>query len=304
MGMDSLKKTSYVIFMGVATLLCFVIILSIRQYQLGERYNSIITESEEMIFQFSTVREEITSALIENKWFEVGDAAAQLKSLNSSIARIQENILIPGEYRLDMAKQMDISGLAITSKAIAQAEDKIAASKVLQGKMRFLAEYLLQFDRIIVSQMRAKVIGFQTVMIGVLGIIICLISFALVLLYKKTLIPLLELSEQTKNVDIISDGFKYATNTCSEITLFVDSLNNLLNELLQNPPDSGVSSESLTEKMAILINESNNLSNGIINYAQLLTDSYREVGIGKEEMTLLQNIITAAERIAQLNKEI
>ncbi len=264
----------------------------------------MITESEEMIFQFSTVREEITSSLIEKKWSEVGDAAAQLKRLNSSIARLQENTLIPGEYRLDMAKQTDITGLAIASKAVAQSEDKIAASKVLQGKMRFLAEYLLQFDRIIVSQMRAKVIGFQTVMIGALGIIICLISFALVLLYKKTLIPLLELSEQTKNVDIVNAGFKYGTNTCSEITLFVDSLNNLLDELTQNQPDSGVDSESLSDKLAILINESNNLSNGIINYAQLLTDSYREVGIGKEEITLLQNIITAAERIAQLNKEI
>lgn len=302
--MRSLKKTSYMIFMGVATLLGFVIILSIRQYQLGERYSSIITDSEKVIFQFSTIREDITSSLIGKEWNKVAKAAGQLKDLNSSIARLQENTLIPGEYRLDMAKQTDISGLAIASQAIAQSGDKMASSKILQAKMRFLAEYLLQFDRIIVSQMRSRVVGFQNIMIGTLGIIICLISFALVLLYKKTLVPLLELSEQTNTIDIVRSGFKYSKDTCSEITFFVDSINSLLSEIVRNPHESTTNQEPSNEKFAILINESNNLSNGIINYAQLLTDSYREVGMGNEEINILHNIISDAERIAQLNKEV
>jgi hypothetical protein len=302
--MRSLKKTSYFIFMGVAALLCFVILLSIRQYQLSERYSSIITDSEKMIFQFSTVREEITSALIQKNWKEVVMAANQLKELNSSIARLQENTLIPGEYRLDMARQTDISGLVIASKALPNAIDKTASSKILQGKMRYLAEYFMQFDRIIVSQMRSRLVGFQAVMIGVLGIIICLISFSLVLLYKKTLIPLITLSNQTDKPEIRTHGFTYSTNTCLEITTFVDSVNSLLTEYAHDPMHSPQRSETVSDKLAIIINESNNLSNGIINYAQLLTDSYREVEMGAEELTILQNIITAAERIAQLNKEI
>lgn len=302
--MRSLKKTSYFIFMGVAALLCFVIVLSIRQYQLSERYSSIITDSEKMIFQFSTIREDITASLIQKDWEKVVAAANQLKELNSSIARLQENSLIPGEYRLDMARQTDISGLAIASKALPSAMDKTASSKILQDKMRFLAEYLLQFDRIIVSQMRSRVVGFQTVMIGVLGLIICLISFSLVLLYKKALIPLLNLSNQSNNPEILSHGFTYSQTTCSEITSFVDSVNTLLSQMEQNPTHPPHLQDTLSDKLAIIINESNNLSNGIINYAQLLTDSYREVDMGAEELTILQNIITAAERIAQLNKEI
>jgi len=37
-------------FMSVAVLLAFVIILGIRQYQLGKRYNTVITQSEKIIF--------------------------------------------------------------------------------------------------------------------------------------------------------------------------------------------------------------------------------------------------------------
>jgi signal transduction histidine kinase len=301
--MRSLKHTSYFAFIGVAVLLCFVIILGIRQYQLTERYNSIITQSEKMIFQFSTIREQITISLIKQDWYTISTAADQLKNLNSSLARLQENTLIPGEYRLDMARQIDISGLAIASKEIASSTDKVAHSLILHDKMRILAEYLLQFDRIIVSQMKAKVVGFQTVMIGALGAIICLISFSLILLYKKALIPLLQLRAQTENPDIHTSGFYYDKETCSEITIFVDSVNTLLEEMKAHP-EAHQDSHILSDKLATIINESNNLSNGIINYAQLLKDSYREVEIGGEETKILQNIIEAAERIALLNKEI
>ncbi len=301
--MRSLKKTSYIAFIGVALLLCLVILLGFRQYQLSERYNVVITQSETIIFQFSTIREQITTSLIKQDWKSIVTVSDQLKDLNSSIARLQENTLIPGEYRIDMAKQIDIGALAILSQEILHKKDKIETSLILQKKMRAIAEYLLQFDRIIVSQMRSKVVQFQTVMIGALAGIICIISFSLLLLYKKALIPLLQLSGQSKNPDTLSNGFFYSPNTCTEITIFVDAVNALLEELQSAPPSQG-DTENLTEKLAVIINESNNLSNGIINYAQLLKDSYREVGMGKEETQILQNIIDAAERIASLNRKI
>ncbi len=301
--MRSLKKTSYLAFMGVAALLVFVIVLSVRQYQLNKRYNTIITQSEEMIFQFSTIREQITTSLIEKDWDKIVSAADQLKNLNSALARLQENTLIPGEYRLDMAKQVDLSGLAISSKEIVSASDKVAHSLSLQDKMRSLAEYLMQFDRIIVSQMRAKVVQFQTVMIGALGGVICLISFSLLLLYNKAMIPLLHLTEQAEDPEVFNNGFSYDNDACTEVAVFTDSINDVLRRKIEDP-ETEENVKQKNEQLATIINESTNLSNGIINYAQLLTDSYREVEIGTEETRILQNIIDAAERIALLNKEI
>ena len=293
----------YISFVVVSSLLILVIIFSIRQYQLTDRYSAISTQSEEMIFQFSTIREQITTSLIKKDWDQIISTADQLKILNSTLARIQENTLIPGEYRLDMAKQVDLSGLAIASKEILSSNDKTLDSLNLQNRMRILAEYLMQFDRIIVSQMRAKVVQFQTVMIGALGTVICLISFSLLFLYKNTMLPLLHIIRQTEDPAVLASGISQNNEACSEITMFIDAVNDLLKKSRNLSNENG-KQHRRNEQLAAIINESNNLSNGIINYAQLLADSYREVGIGKEETKILQNIIHDAERVAQLNKQI
>jgi len=301
--MLSLKKSSYLAFIGIAALLILVVILCVRQYQLTAKYNTTINQSEEMIFQFATIREQITTSLIEKNWEKIAKLADQLRVLNSTLIRLQENTLIPGEYRLDMAKQVDLSGLSFLSKEIPTSNNKIADSLHLQKKMRALADYLIKFDRIIVGQLRAGIIQFQTVMIGVLGAVICLISFSLIFFYKKTILPLLHLTMQAENPEILTNGFSYNNDTCTEIALLTNTVNTLfMNSITNSSSEKNI--QLHTEDLANIINEINNLSNGIINYAQLLSDSYREVKIGTEETKILQNIIDAAERIAQLNKEI
>ena len=290
-------------FAGVTILLIFVIILGVRQYQLSKDYTTIITQSEEMIFQFATIREQITASLIEQDWTKIASAADQLKKLNSTLARLQENSIIPGEYRLDMAKQLDLSGLAIASRELLSSSDKTAYSLGLQNKMRLLAEYLMHFDRIIVSQTRAKVLQFQTVMIGALGAVICLLSFSVLFLHKKTMVPLFHLAKQAEDPEVRLNGFTCSQEACAEIGQVIEAINTLLSTGT-NPPSSKETAPIHSEGLAMILNESTNLSNGIINYAQLLADSYREVGIGEEETKILQNIIDAAERVALLNKKI
>lgn len=297
----SLKRLGTLSFTTVAALLIFVIILGIRQYQLTERYTNIITQSEAMIFEFSTVREQITTALIGQQWRQVGVAAADLKNINSSLSRIQENTLIPSEYRLDLAKNADIGGIAILTKELSLTSPQLGKSLQLQNKMRSLSEYLIRFDRIIVSQMRAKVIQFQTVMIGSLAIIICLISFSLTLFYKKTMLPLFRLKQRIDDPDLENSDLQADPSSCSELQEFTASVNDLVHRT-QNGHNGPQKSLDLDEKLGKLLNENTNLANGIINYAQLLADTYREVEIGSEETKILQSIITDAERIGRLNK--
>jgi hypothetical protein len=301
--MYSLKKTGYIAFTLVACLLAFVVFLGVRQYQLSGQYSTIITQSEESIFQFATIREQITTSLIEKDWDKVVAAARDLKDLNSSLVRVQENDIIPAEYKLDMAKQVDVSGLAISSKNIMGAEDKVAYSLNLQRQMRTLADYLLQFDRIIVSQMRAKVVRFQTIMIGALGSIICIISFALILLYQKAISPLVHLSEQAQNEDILTHGLSYGPNTCTEIVELTSAVNVVLHQhqSQESPLESPKKNDA---QHSALINEGTNLSNGIINYAQLLSDVCQDQEEHVEEKEILAKMITAGERIAEILKKI
>jgi hypothetical protein len=301
--MYSLKKAGYLAFISVACLLAFVVLLGFRQYQLTGQYNKIITQSEESIFQFATLREQITASLIENDWDKVVAASRDLKDMNASLIRLQENELIPTEFKLDMAKQVDLSGLAISAKNSIAAEDKIAHSLNLQRQMRQLADYLLRFDRIIVSQMRAKVVHFQTIMIGALGTIICIISFSLILLYQKTVLPLIHLSEQAREDDILTTGFSYSSETCTEIAELTDTVNKLLQQPHSEQREDS-SPKKHDEKLAAIINEGTNLSNGIINYAQLLSDSLQETAITVEEKDILSKIISAGERVAEIMKKI
>jgi hypothetical protein len=298
----SLKVLGALSFSIISGLLIFVIILGVRQYQLTGRYTSIITQSEKMIFEFSTVREQITTALIGQKWNQVAIATADLKNINSSLSRIQENTLIPSEYRLDLAKNADIGGIAILAKELSLSNQQMKKSYQLQDKMRNLSEYLIRFDRIIVSQMRAKVIQFQTVMIGSLAIIICLISGSLTLFYKKTILPLFRLKHEIDH-HTTSDDFELHTDpaSCTELHDFTTSVNDLLNRF-RSSENLHANTPELDEKLGTLLNESTNLANGIINYAQLLKDTYREVEMGSEETKILQSIMENAERIGRLNK--
>ena len=297
----SLKVLGALSFSIISALLIFVIFLSVRQYQLTGRYNSIITQSEEMIFEFSTVREQITTALIGQRWDQVSLSAADLKNINTSLSRIQQNPLIPSEYRLDLAKNADIDGIAILAKELSIGNRQTEKSLQLQDKMRNLSSYLIRFDRIIVSQMRSKVVEFQTLMIGFLAIIICLISFSLTLFYKKTIVPLFHLKQQldtfdTEDVQLVSDP-----GICIELQEFTTSVNDLLSRT-DSVTRSAADLTDLDERVGKLLNESTNLANGIINYAQLLTDTYREVEMGSEETKILQSIMNDAERIGRLNK--
>ncbi|KAF0188109.1 MAG: hypothetical protein FD168_1985 [Desulfobulbaceae bacterium] len=300
--MHSLKKTGYRAFVAVAILLIVVLLLGFRQYLLTGQYNTIIRQSEESIFQFSTIRERITESLITHDWDKAAAASQDFKDLNATLVRLQESDLIPPEYKLDMAKQIDLSGLAITSRNITTTEDKVAHSLKLQNQMRTLAEYLLQFDRIIVSQMRAKVVHFQTIMIGSLGMIICIISVTLILLYQKALIPLFRLADQVSAEGVQSQDFKVSSSACAEIEKLTDTLIELSHHQLPDT-NKGESLIKHNQQTAAIINEGTNLSNGIINYAQLLSDSFEESSEDTEEKIILGKIISAGERIAAILKK-
>ena len=115
--------------------------------------------------------------------------------------------------------------------------------------------------------------------------------------------PLLHLTEQTEDPDVLIHGLQYNSSTSLEIGQFVDSINDLLDTSKSQQSD-GNSGDKNREDFANIINQMNNLSNGIINYAQLLKDTYREVNMGEEEIKIVEKIIESAEQIAALNKEI
>ncbi|MBC8208704.1 MAG: hypothetical protein H8E79_06010 [Desulfobulbaceae bacterium] len=301
--MDSLKRLLNIAIITVAILLAGIILLGLRQQQLGRDHNQIIAESEVILFQFSTLREEITSGLIDGNWKQVATSADDIQEILQNLNRLFENPLIPGEYKLAIAGKIDLSQLAVTARALPEAPDKSQNGHILQEQLRGIAEQLMQFDRIIVSQLKTRVVDFQGLYITILGLIIALISLTLVTVYRRVILPLVILGEQADAPVHFTGPLPVPPKACREIRNFIELINTRLGS---EPATDDKHFRQLLhehdEHHNTLINNSTNALNGIINVTQLLSDSFHGQELTIDQQKLLDQIIKNGERMAALLK--
>lgn len=281
-------------------MLLIVLVFSVGQFMLNSQYRQIIKQSEQAIFEFNATREQMISSLIKKDFNKVTLVADDLHTLNSTLVDLQENSLIPTQYKLDMVNRVDLTEMVILAKDIADNSDRVAASLELQSQMRGIGEYLLRFDRIIVSQMKAKVVHFQTIVIGILGVVLSMITFALLLLYRRAIRPLSSLTEQVKNPSVFEGGVGVVENSSVEIGELRTAINTIIETSQSTTTNKQTDNNSaeFSDRFAGVLNAITNLLNGIINYAQLLDDSCDKQSERKGEKKMIQSIISYAERIS------
>jgi len=292
----SIKSILYLSFIVVGVSLSLVIYLGIRHYQLNIQYSEITTLSEGTLFSFVTIREQITESLISGDYQPLRGINEEIEQLNNSISRLYDSNVIPGQYKLAMADKIDLTGLAIAVRKLSLDEADTQTRLQLQQELRHLAENLYKIDRVISRQIRDSVISFQLSIIGAMGILISCTSFLLIILYRKAIRPLFELTSDVEAGEIEGKINLQATAEAgSEITTLVERFNQLLaeagrnNEFVEKGGKDG-------ELLSTIINETTNGLNGMINYAQLLLES--EVEIGSAQRQMLQQIIDNGERVA------
>lgn len=196
--------------------------------------------------------------------------------------------------------KIDISGLTILLRQVMQQPGNGQLSSQLQGQLRSISDYLMQYDRIIVGQARQRIVAFQRTVIGALGLIISLASISLVLLYRNTVSPLLQLSKIARDSD-----FREAPNgslgISSPVVDEVADLIKAIEELLARNSQNGDSSQGQSVGILVgeAVNETTNRLNGIINYAQLLYDSLDDGQESRQQRELLQKIIDSGYQITE-----
>lgn len=295
--MYSLKRLIWLAFLVVAILLTGIVLLGGYQYQLAGRYNHVISQNERTLFHFMTIRETITDALISESWERLDSIIGNIEKLNSELSRLKENTLISAELKLALVDKIDLTGLAILLRQQNNEDDRVARSKKLQERLRSISDYLLQYDRIIVGQARERIVNFQMVVIGALGLIISLASLSLILLYRNTVSPLLRLSQQVLASELGANGIDLGQQVASEVA----DLAAAIDQLARRTPETGQPEQNGRYAEALLaeaVNETTNRLNGIINYAQLLYDSADQAKLSEEQKDMLQKIIDGGARIA------
>jgi hypothetical protein len=297
--MYSLKKLIWLAFIVVAGLLICITLLGVYQYQMTRQYNRVINQNERVLFHFMTIRESLTEALIASDWQGLDRIVPDLEKFNSELSRLRDNRLVSAELKLALVDKIDLAGVVILLRQVASGENKSGKNKKLQEQMRSIADYLIQYDRIIVGQARAGIVNFQKIVIGALGLIISLASFSLILLYRNTVSPLLQLSQQIQSSTIISDGISLGQPMSKEIADLADAIHQLTLQANSGFQGSQSNMNEIEMILAETINETTNQLNGVINYAQLLYDSGDSSGISEEQSEMLQKIIDSGVSIAK-----
>lgn len=295
--MYSLKRLVWLAFLVVSILLAGIILLGVYQNRLADGYSKVISQNESALFHFMTIREMITETLIAGDWERLERVNSDIEKLNSELSRLKENKLVSAELKLALVDKIDLTGLAILLRQVIADPDKVKRSKQLQEQLRSISDFLLQYDRIIVGQARAQIVNFQMVVIGALGLIISLASFSLILLYRNTVSPLLQLSRQIQSDTFEENGLMLGKPAAKEVADLAEAIEQLAlrSEGRVGLEQNGRDVEAL---LAETVNETTNRLNGIINYAQLLYDSSDQLQMTEEQLAMLQKIIDGGVHIA------
>ncbi len=196
----SLKTTSYTVALIVALILGFLLLLGSRQYRSQKDFESIIEHNERIVFQFATIREHITESLLEGNLQQLKGITTEVEQLNSNISHILQEPLIPAEYKLAFAGQVDLGGITLLLRTIGSGDTDPAKIRNLNQEIRTLGDRLILFDRVIANHLKRTLVSFQSVIIGTLALILFAIVNILVFWHRQVTVPLLDLNRQIKEV--------------------------------------------------------------------------------------------------------
>jgi len=299
--MKSLRNLSRLTFAVLMILLGILVWTGFQQNRLISRYDTIVEESERIIFLYATIREQITEALLSRDSVQLVLQATEVEKFNSRYTSMLENHLIPSQYKLSFLKDLDFEQLAVSLKNLGERSDSDDNVLEIFGHLRQINKQFLQFDRIVVSEMKSKVMQYQKSALILMGIIISITCFTLVILYQKTVRPLLDLAYQGRRA--LTDGefvaLRAGSNSSVEVGVFVDVFNQLLDASQIESQENSRGNRREAEVHAI-INEVINGLNGIINYSQLLADYCEAEKMDNEQKKILLKIIETGEKSAAI----
>ncbi len=293
--MYSLKRHLWFAFVLMGAVLTLIVFLLLRQGQLNREFNAVSMRSSQLIFRFATVREQITAALITGSRDQLERTLPELERLHGEIKHLEEDPAIPPQLSLALTGKIDLAAVVISLRNVAGGDSSTDSGRQLQEQLRMVADQLLQYDRLVVGQARAGIVTLQKTIIGVMGLSISLASIGLVFFYRRALLPMLQMTRDLRDPGRSVTDITPGTLACREL---VDLAEAIVACRQTNTGEGGDSGDAVLAQLAETVNDTTNQLNGIINYAQLLSDSAEELALPAKEREMLEKIIEGGTRIA------
>lgn len=255
-----LKKFFPAMTVVVLLLLTAIAALGIKQYLLYQHCQTMLTRSNQIIFQFTSIKEHISDSLISGKLFNIQETSQEILGFEKDLKKIIDDILIPEEFKLSFISQVDLMSLVVQLRAIGDnnAQSSQEQEAQLAASLRSISNRLLTFHNLLAEYTRTLFLGLYNVIIGTLALIIFFTTTILLLINKFLAIPIIRLCstvDQTNEEERKNSPWKASTLTSSiqAITSFIDEqqidkkrmerLRICLENLLQTLPDTFTSSD-------------------------------------------------------------
>lgn len=297
--MRSLRRLSAATFLATALLLGVLILTGLRQNILTSDYSTIVQESESTIFLYATIQEQATEGLLSRDPSQLLGAAKEFEQLQSRYVALLDNPLIPSQYKLSFLQEVDVGRVVINLRNLAENSTNEDLILKIIAQLRQMNKQILQFDRIVVNEMRNRVMQYQKRALVIMGMIIFLTCFSLIMLYLKSVKPLIDLATQAEQA--LLDDAPLQLGKEKKNSVEVRALITSFNQLLQKPREENPDELTYTRREAefsAIINEATNMLNGIINYSQVLADYCEAEKVGGEQKQILYKIIENGEKCA------
>jgi len=297
--MQSLRRFNIALFSIIALLLAALVVTGFRKQNMAFDYDAIVQESESTIFLYTTVQDQVMEALLSRDRSQLFAAAKEFEQLQSRYTALLDNALISIQYKLSFMRDLDLGRVIVNLRTLAEKPESDELTMQTMRQLRHINKQFLQFDRIVVNEMRSRVMNFQKTALIIMGAIISLACFGLVVLYLKSVKPLTAISARAEQA--LRDGrplnMDISGKACVEVRSLLSAMNHLAQSASENGHDSLANSRREAE-ISTVINEATNRINGIINYAQLLMDSQAMAANEVDQQEILAKIIKHGEQCA------
>jgi len=225
------RKSFFITAFLIAAALGSLLFLAFNQFQLYGRHEEIISRTEKLIFQYSTIREQIIEDIVTGRLDQLAGISSAVEELHNNIIKILDNRLIPAEYKFSFMQQIDLPGLILLLRRTAAEREDPNLIRLINAETRVIGERFTLLERLILGYAKQKLVDFQMVIIGILALVVFLVTTLMVITYRFLIVPVINISDQSEQVLQGRQDRIYKPGGWQEVESLSDKMNRLLHDM-------------------------------------------------------------------------
>jgi|GEM_PF-4534533 len=293
------RRIAFILLGFTGLSLALLLALAVRQGQLYRGHQLLAAETEQLVFQLAVIREQVFEILIEERPDRMEPVVESLERLNSRLHGLADRLAATRTYRIGLLEGVDMAGLLLLIRTYQQGERSVQVVRGINQRLRGLAERLVLLDRGVEAEGRARLMGFQRLVIGVMALLLVGLVGLVLAGYRCLAGPLERLRRAVEDAAAGAPPVEFQPSGCQLLAPLEQGVATLLRRETPGPgvTAKGQAPPELFEVMVGVAHEVGDLVNGMINYAQVLADGLNG---GSPQGDVAGKLIKAGERVAQM----